>query len=217
VTKYSADFAVQGVTIHSPNSNSHWTRPGRRTSRCEDCGCCFRHSWAHQLGDMNRTARLWNEGAKKLALTSGMHIIDASFSRRLLAMQGPPESITSASNSLLGILTHFTPRKTQGNTGVTIDGKIYLKWMRRLGGDFPVGGTLYTPFERSQISYKEGNWFSRLMVHIPNSDHRFNHRFRTQSEGVDDTYGSQAVILRRNLNSTLSDLSTRMRGKPCPH
>lgn len=98
-----------------------------------------------------------------LAIMSGMRVTDASFSRKVLMMQGPPGTISSAAHPMLGTIIHFTPRNLSGNHGVTVTGKISRSWVQRLWGDCTVAGTTISPFERDHMEFSDGKWSKRIL------------------------------------------------------
>lgn len=114
-----------------------------------------------------------------LAIMSGMRVTDASFTRKVLMMQGPPGTISSAAHPILGTIIHFTPRNLSGNHGVTVTGKISSSWVQRLWGDCTVAGTSITPFDRDHIEFSDGKWSKRILNYASRSWYNYENHGRS--------------------------------------
>jgi len=95
-----------------------------------------------------------------LALMAGMRCTDASFERRVLAMEGLAGAISSSWHPILGAVIHFNRRKSHQPQGLRVgDGSVNPDWMARMWDVVVVAGRQYTLRDRKFYEvYEDYNW-----------------------------------------------------------
>ena len=100
-----------------------------------------------------------------MSFTIGLNCTEASFSGRILAMQGKSGAITSSNHPILGPVIHFAP---QASSIPHPSPKYWRHWIARVVGDVPVGKDVLPWSGKGGLAFFEEADFllSRIRGHI---------------------------------------------------